>query len=341
MNPNISNNNQTASDVVLGGVGDVAGNGNISIVPGAVDGDVSSPGGSGGAAVGGGGATPAVVGGDVAGSSVVVGVPAVAGGDIGLLPAVANVVNNGPPAPAIIPGAPGSGFGAGFAAPGVGLAAQGSSTAQGAGFSAPGVGVAAQGGSTAPGAQGGSAVGFVAPSVGVAAQGGFSAPGVGFAVPGVGLAVQGGVGYAAPGVGVGVAPGGGVAEPAAPGIGVAAAVAPEGHHVFQIPYFDLCYSSGDEEKNPPIVRNVKIKIEPGTEQRATQAMGLSHSQHIQPPDDDEEKDDEEEEDEERVPRDQQVFRIGEGIILDGIYRPNTKRSKDDFRLEELVFFTTL
>jgi len=40
---------------------------------------------------------------------------------------------------------------------------------------------------------------------------------------------------------------------------------PEGHHIIQIPYFDLCYSSGDEERNLPVLPNIKIKIEPGTE----------------------------------------------------------------------------
>jgi len=40
---------------------------------------------------------------------------------------------------------------------------------------------------------------------------------------------------------------------------------PEGHHIIQIPYFDLCYSSGDEERNLPVLQNIKIKIEPGTE----------------------------------------------------------------------------
>jgi len=38
-----------------------------------------------------------------------------------------------------------------------------------------------------------------------------------------------------------------------------------GHHIIQIPYFDLFYSSGDEEmvQYPPF--STKIKIEPGTE----------------------------------------------------------------------------
>jgi len=39
----------------------------------------------------------------------------------------------------------------------------------------------------------------------------------------------------------------------------------EGHHIIQIPYFGLCYSSRDEERNLPVLQNIKIKIEPGTE----------------------------------------------------------------------------
>jgi len=39
---------------------------------------------------------------------------------------------------------------------------------------------------------------------------------------------------------------------------------PEGHQIIQIPYFDLCYSSGDEELKKPFVP--KIKFELGTEQ---------------------------------------------------------------------------
>jgi len=146
---------------------------------------------------------------------------------------------------------------------------------------------------------------------------------------------------------------------------------PEGHHVFQIPYFDLCYSSGDEERNAsnaPVVRNIKIKVEPGTQQLATEGsplsqgqgesqgqgdsnhlLGLSKSQHNQPAvgafpysqqdpfSQNEEKDNDDEEEEEVAIRNQQVFRIGEGIILDGIYCPNIKCLKDNFCLEELVF----
>jgi len=139
----------------------------------------------------------------------------------------------------------------------------------------------------------------------------------------------------------------------------------------KIPYFDLCYSSGDEEINPPFVP--KIKIEPGMEGPITEGTesppvtqghgqrGLSYLQHHHPagtfpylqqepfPDEEENIPDapggddgeEDEQEEEHVVQNQQVFCIGEGIILDNIYHPNVKRPKEKFRLEELVFFIML
>jgi len=78
-------------------------------------------------------------------------------------------------------------------------------------------------------------------------------------------------------------------------------------------------------------------------------LGLSNSQHNQPTvsdfpylqqdpfPEDKEKDDDKVEEEEHGIRNQQVFCIGEGIILDDIYCPNIKRPKEHFHLEELFF----
>jgi len=66
-----------------------------------------------------------------------------------------------------------------------------------------------------------------------------------------------------------------------------------------------------------------------------------YSQQDPFPEDKEKDDEEEEEEEEHVICNQQVFHIGEGIILDDIYHPNIKCPKENFCLEELVFFIML
>jgi len=289
MNPNICNNNdQTSSGVFLSGVavpgaaGVVhgagvagagvagAGNGNIPIVPGVgvvagsgsgdVAGDASAPGGSRGAPVVGGGDAADSVAGDVHGVGVVA---ASARDDVGL-PGVLGV----PAAPAGVHGvsyhgipAVGGGDVAGRSVVG-GVPAVGGGDVVGRSVAASTGGVVLEAGLVPPPVLVPNFPNNAPGLVPVAANFPNNAP------PPAG----------APGVGVPVAAI--VSVPASAVFQSGHANPPqEGHHVFQIPYFDLCYSSGDEERNAsnaPVVRNIKIKVEPGTQQLATEGCPLSH-----------------------------------------------------------------